>query len=109
MEISTGFEAGRLTVYLTGELDHHEARRAMLRIDELLDEYLPRDCALNLAGLRFMDSSGIAVIIRVSRGMQILGGRAWIEDPARQPQRVIDAAGIDRLIPIAISKVRSQT
>ena len=56
-----------------------------------------------------MDSSGIAVIIRVSRRMQILGGRAWIEDPARQPQRVIDAAGIDRLIPIAISKVRSQT
>ncbi|MBR1566186.1 MAG: anti-sigma factor antagonist [Oscillospiraceae bacterium] len=104
MEISTGFEAGRLTVYLSGELDHHEARRAMLRIDELLDEYLPRDCALNLSGLRFMDSSGIAVIIRVSRRMQILGGRAWIEDPARQPQWVIDAAGIDRLVPIAMSR-----
>ena len=38
MEISTSFDAGRLTVFLSGELDHHEARRAMLRIDELLDE-----------------------------------------------------------------------
>ena len=76
MEISTSYDAGRLTVFLGGELDHHEARRAMLRIDELLDEYLPRECALNLSGLRFMDSSGIAVIIRVSRRMQILGGRA---------------------------------
>jgi anti-anti-sigma factor len=56
-----------------------------------------------------MDSSGIAVIVRVSRRMQILGGRTWIEDPARQPQRVIDAAGIDRLVPIAMSKMRSQT
>ena len=104
MEIGTSFDAGRLTVYISGELDHHEARCAMRRIDELLDEYMPRDCALNLAGLRFMDSSGIALLVRVSRRMQILGGRAWIEDPARQPQRVIDAAGIDRLVPIAMNR-----
>ena len=104
MEISTSFDAGRLTVYISGELDHHEARCAMLKIDELLDEYMPRDCALNLSGLKFMDSSGIALIVRVSRRMQILGGRAWIEDPARQPQRVIDAAGIDRLGPIAMNR-----
>ncbi len=104
MELSTSFDAGRLTVYLNGELDHHEARCTMRKIDELLDEYLPRDCALNLSGLRFMDSSGIAVIIRVSRRMRVLGGRAWIEDPGRQPQRVIDAAGIDRLVPIAMKR-----
>ena len=104
MDIQTSYDAGRLTIYLIGELDHHEARCAMLRIDELLDEYMPRDCALNLAGLRFMDSSGIALIVRLSRRMQVLGGRAWIEDPARQPQRVIDAAGIERLVPIAMSR-----
>ena len=104
MEIRTSYEAGRLTVYLSGELDHHEARCAMLRIDELLDEYLPRDSALNLSGLTFMDSSGIALIIRISRRMTVLGGRAWVEDPARQPQRVIDAAGIDRLVPVAMNR-----
>ena len=104
MEISTSFDAGRLTVYISGELDHHEAHCAMLRIDELLDEYIPRDCALNLAGLSFMDSSGIAVIIRVSRRMTALGGRAWVENPARQPQRVLDAAGIERLVPVAMSR-----
>ena len=104
MEISTSFDAGRLTVFLSGELDHHEARCAMHRIEELLDEYIPRDCALNLAGLSFMDSSGIAVIIRVSRRMTALGGRAWVENPARQPQRVLDAAGIERLVPVAMSR-----
>ena len=62
------------------------------------------DCVLDLAGLNFMDSSGIAVIIRVSRRMKTLGGRAWIENPAKQPQRVIDASGIDRLVPVAVSK-----
>ena len=104
MNISTAFSSGRLTIYLSGELDHHEARDAVHSIDELLDEYLPRDCAINMASLSFMDSSGIAVIIRISRRMKELGGRAWIENPAKQPQRVIDASGIDRLVPVAISK-----
>ena len=48
MNISTAFSAGRLTIYLAGELDHHEARCAIHVIDELLDEYLPRDCALDM-------------------------------------------------------------
>ena len=104
MNISTEFASGRLTIYLTGELDHHEARCAVHSIDELLDEYLPRDCALDMSGLNFMDSSGIAVIIRVSRRMKMLGGRTWIENPAKQPQRVIDASGVDRLVPVAINK-----
>ena len=104
MNISTAFEAGRLTLYLIGELDHHEARNTMRRIDELLDEYMPRDCVINLSELSFMDSSGIAIIIKVSRRMKTLAGRTWIENPARQPQRVIDASGIDRLVPVAISR-----
>ena len=104
MNISAAYESGRLTLYLAGELDHHEARNIMRLIEELMDEYMPRDCALNMSGLSFMDSSGIAIIIKVSRRMKSLGGRAWIENPARQPQRVIDASGIDRLVPVAISR-----
>lgn len=104
MNIRTSFAAGRLTVYLSGELDHHEARCTTRRIDDLLDEYLPRDCVLDLNSLSFMDSSGIAVIIRISQRMKSLGGRVWIENPAKQPLRVIDASGVDRLVPVAINK-----
>ena len=104
MVIRSTFDAGLLTVYLEGELDHHEAKETLRRIDELLDDYIPRDCALNMSGLSFMDSSGIAVIIRISRRMKALGGRMWIEEPARQPQKVIDASGIERLVPIAMKR-----
>ena len=104
VNIRTSFLSGRLTVYLAGELDHHEARCTIREIDELLDEYLPRDCVLDLNGLSFMDSSGIAVIIRLNQRMKSLGGRMWIENPAKQPLRVLDAAGIDRLVPVATGK-----
>lgn len=104
MDIRTTYLSGRLTLYLTGELDHHEARCAIRTIDELMDEYLPRDCVLDLNGLSFMDSSGIAVIIKLNQRMKSLGGRMWVENPAKQPLRVIDASGIDRLVPVAIIK-----
>ncbi len=104
MNISTAFSAGRLTIYLSGELDHHQARDTMRRIEELLDEYLPRDCVLELSGLSFMDSSGIAVIVRTSRRMKELRGRVWIENPGKQALRVIDAAGIERLVPVAVGR-----
>lgn len=100
MKVLTTYENGRLTLYITGELDHHGAKDAMKRIDELLDEYMPRDCVLDLSGLSFMDSSGIAVILRVYKRLREMGGRAWVENAPPQPLRVIDASGIDRILRI---------
>ena len=100
MTVSTSFSAGRLTIYLAGELDQHEAQQTSMCIAELLDEFLPRDCVLDLSALSFMDSSGIAVIVKAERHSRSIGGRLWIENPTRQAQRVLDTAGLDRMIPV---------
>ncbi len=100
MKITAQYGAGRLTLRLAGELDHHSAREGMAAIERLLDEYMPRDAALDLSALTFMDSAGIALILRTERRMRRCGGRACILNPASQPLRVLDAAGIERLIPV---------
>lgn len=105
MNINPSFSAGRLTIYLSGELDQHEAQQTSAAITELLDEYLPRDCVLDLSALSFMDSSGIAVIVKANRHIRTIGGRLWVENPARQALRVIDAAGLDRMIPVESGRV----
>ena len=105
LNINTSFSAGRLTIYLSGELDQHEAQQTSACITELLDEYLPRDCVLDLSALSFMDSSGIAVIVKANRHIRTIGGRLWVENPARQALRVIDAAGLDRMIPVESGRV----
>ena len=105
MNINPSFSAGRLTIYLSGELDQHEAQQTSAAIAELLDEYLPRDCVLDLSALSFMDSSGIAVIVKANRHIRTIGGRLWVENPARQALRVIDAAGLDRMIPVESGRV----
>ena len=75
--------------------------QSMADIERLLDEYLPRDCILDLSHLKFMDSSGIALILKLHRRAQETGGRAWVENAAAQPMRVIDASGIERLVTVA--------
>ena len=109
MNISSAFSAGRLTVFLGGELDHHEARYTVQAVEELIEEYMPRDCVLDLSGLSFMDSSGIAVIVRVSERMRALRGRLWVENPSGQVLRVIDAAGLERMIPVVSGKIGGYT
>ena len=96
-------------MFLGGELDQHEARHTEKRVAELLDEYLPRDCVLDLSSLGFMDSSGIAVIAKLSRQMKQLGGRLWIENPGRQVLRVLDMSGLERMVPVATERLEELT
>lgn len=85
---------------LSGELDHHAAKELVVRMEERLEADLPRECVLDLGDLRFMDSSGIAVILRTCKRMRALGGRLRVENVQPQPMRVIDASGIGRMIEI---------
>ena len=104
MKIFSAYKDGRLTLYLQGELDQHGVKNSMELIDKLIDEFLPRDCVMELSKLTFMDSSGIALILKIHRRMSQLGGRAWVENADRQPLRVIDASGIDRIVNISLSR-----
>lgn len=104
MKILSAYKEGKLTIYLQGELDHHEVKKSMALIDKLIDEYLPRDCVIELSQLSFMDSSGIALILKIYRRLIEMGGRAWVENAVQQPLKVIDASGIDRIIKISAAK-----
>jgi len=104
LKVFSAYREGLLTVFLQGELDHHGVKSSMAAIERLLDEYLPREVALNLSGLSFMDSSGIALILKLHRRLRESGGRSWVENPAEQPMRVLDASGIERLVPITVKE-----
>ena len=101
MKVLSSYQDGRLTLYFQGELDHHEAAAALRRISRTMDDYMPQDCVIDMEGLTFMDSSGIALILRIARLMSETGGRAWVENAKNQPLKVIDASGIDRMIKIS--------
>jgi stage II sporulation protein AA (anti-sigma F factor antagonist) len=104
MTLKSSVADGVLTICLVGELDHHAAKKAVAYIEEKVDAHLPRETVLDLKELFFMDSSGIAVVLKTYRRMKELGGRLRVENVAKQP-RVFDAAGVERIVKItAVTK-----
>ena len=100
MHFTSYLEEGRLTIALTGEIDHHSARDYMDRITAKIDAYTPLECILDFSDVTFMDSSGIAVVINAMRHMAQLEGQLLLTGLSEQPRKVFHASGIDKLVHI---------
>lgn len=100
MEIQVKSADRNLLLELSGEIDHHGARNALRELELAVDAALPRILVLDLAGVTFMDSSGIALILRAQQRMQMLEGSVLVRNVPPQARRVLDAAGVDRLVTI---------
>ena len=98
MPITVASKDSALTIALSGEIDHHAARELMAQLDQAIAERLPAQLVLDLSGVTFMDSSGIAVLLRSLRQMGHTGGSLRAVNIPAQARKVLDAAGIGRLI-----------
>ena len=98
MEMTYRAENRILTIQLTGELDHHAARGMLERMDRCIEQNLPTKTVLDLGGLTFMDSSGIAVVMRCRRRMEALQGELTVINIPRQAARVLETAGLARYV-----------
>ncbi|MBR2896678.1 MAG: STAS domain-containing protein [Oscillospiraceae bacterium] len=90
----------QLTIALCGEIDHHRAGEILRTIAEKIDEYLPRQCILDFRDVTFMDSSGIAIVIHAVRRVRELGGRLRLQNVPPQAEKVLRAAGVQRITEI---------
>ena len=93
-------EEGRLTIALTGEIDHHYAKSYIQAISGKIEAYTPEICILDFREVSFVDSSGIAVVINALRNMTQIEGRLLLTGISPQPMRVFQASGIDKLVEI---------
>ena len=100
MQFTSFLENGRLTVALTGEIDHHCAKRYIQAISAKIEAYTPEVCILDFRDVTFVDSSGIAVVINALRNMTQIEGHLQLTGMSQQPMRVFRASGIDKLVEI---------
>ena len=98
MAVTCTEEGRHLTAAVTGELDHHRAKEVMEELDRQIDLALPRELVLDLSGLTFTDSSGIAVLLRAYRRLGELGGAVKVVHVPAQAGKVLRAAGLDKLM-----------
>lgn len=100
MHFTSYLENGRLTVALTGEIDHHCAKDYIQAIAAKIEAYTPEVCILDFEEVTFVDSSGIAVVINAMRNMAQIEGHLILTGIGNQPMRVFRASGIDKLVEI---------
>ena len=79
---------GGITAVISGEIGHFEASGIRIRIDAELD----------MSGVSFMDSSGIGLILGRQRIMESFGGGVAVKNPSPSVRRIIQVAGLSRLI-----------
>ena len=100
MRFTSYLQNGHLTVALTGEIDHHCAKKYINAISAKIEAYAPKVCILDFSEVMFMDSSGIAVVINALRNMTRVQGELLLTGLQEQPMKVFRASGVDKLVQI---------
>lgn len=98
MAVTCKAENRVLYAAIDGEVDHHRARQILGELVRQIDGAMPRQLTVDLGGVSFMDSSGIAILLRASRRMGELEGAMCVVNVPAQAGKVLRAAGLDRLI-----------
>ena len=104
MEVSAKYEGQELEFQLWGELDHHGAKGLLTSLEREIERTLPMVLVLDFSGVTFMDSSGIAVVLRVKKRMEETDGDVFLLDPAPQCARVLRTSGIERFVAIKFTE-----
>ncbi|MDX6338234.1 MAG: anti-sigma factor antagonist [Streptosporangiaceae bacterium] len=92
--------SGVAVVEVTGEVDVATCgalRKALLRV--VSDENY-RGLVVNLAGVTFIDSTGIGVLVGVWRRVRATDGSLALAAPSRQVQGILNATGLTKVLSI---------
>lgn len=89
-----------LMVRMPEEVDHHKS----LYISERADKYILRQQVANVVfdfeDTRFMDSSGIGIIMGRYKKISCFGGRVFAIHADRQIRRILHISGLCKIIEI---------
>lgn len=89
-----------LYFYLSGELDEHSVAAMREQADRLIDENAGLSRAIfNLAGVKFMDSTGIGFLIGRYKKLKKYGMEMYLENPNVNADKILSLSGVYSLVP----------
>jgi anti-anti-sigma factor len=85
-----------VVITVTGEVDMGTSPQLLEAIQR--QTAAPPEVVLDLAGVSFLDSAGLAVLIRGHHHMTARGGRLVLRNVSRPVGRTMDIAGLTKLL-----------
>ena len=89
-----------LTIFLPGELDHHNAEEIRKRSEYLIDQNHIRYVIFDFTDTTFMDSSGIGVIMGRYKRIYMLGGEVCAVHTSERMKKILTMSGVTRIMQI---------
>ncbi len=100
MELKSNLKGDDLYIYLTGELDEHSVSSVREKADRMIDDNAGLSRAVfNLAGVKFMDSTGIGFLIGRYKKLKKYGMGMYLENPNTGADKILELSGIYTLMP----------
>ncbi|MBE6770827.1 MAG: STAS domain-containing protein [Ruminococcaceae bacterium] len=94
----------RITVVLSGEIDHHNAAALRLEADEAIQSSLAPNVRLDFGDVTFMDSSGIGFVLGRYRIAESYGGNVEVVNLSDRLYSMMKLAGLDKLVTLKNKK-----
>ena len=93
----TTLDHGAAVVVVSGELDMSTAPELSRSLVTILDGH-PRALTLDLAGVEFIDSTGLTLLVRTSNSLQEHDGALVLTSPTPPVRRVLEIVGLATLV-----------
>jgi anti-sigma B factor antagonist len=99
LEVELSQREGAQIVALSGELDLRSAEELQAALDRACAGEQPRVC-LDLAALQFIDSTGLAIVIRSHQEATAAGGALVVVCAAGHVHRTLETTGLMRMLSV---------
>ena len=96
-------DGDRLIACLSCELDHHNVKDAREAIDAMIYRKKPSELWLDFSGVKFMDSSGIGLIIGRATVAADNGCALRVSGTSDSQRKLIRLSGIEKIKNLSIS------
>ena len=93
-----------LTACIGCEIDHHTAKRLREAIDRHMFLVKPETLVLDFSGVRFMDSSGIALILGRAETAGAIGACVHLVGLSNSIMKLVRLSGIEKVGNLTVSQ-----
>ena len=92
------YEDGNLNLNLDEKLDMKSCKLLRTVMDGYIMKYQPKECIIDLSEVKFMDSSGIGLILGRYNLLKLIDSKMTIINPSGSVKRLLEVSNISNNI-----------
>lgn len=89
-----------LMIKLPQEIDHHRSTYICEKADQFILQKDVQNVVFDFEETRFMDSSGIGILLGRYRKINTLGGKVYVVHADKQIKRILTMSGVTKIVEI---------